>query len=526
MHVLGNSWREGYLDYWRDPERHYRIDVRLWALAAPVDGQYIVRAPAPRMVWHYVRRIGPVAVLRKIRSRLAEAERNQKYAAIGMGTIVEAPLGSACPIATRVLFFAANHPRCASRVSIECPFVIPWAGSQWVSSKDGLHLIDFFDGFDVAPALTNLCGWSQYSSSPIEEQQVKQALVDAHERMEACLSVGHPITVRLDRPDGAIHERTEDGDLAAVSGCRVKAVLFGLGNYAKTQILPNLDHAIRINCVHEIDPQQIGTKPSRWAPIVDTSPWPRAHEKYDAWFIAGFHHTHALLAAHALRAGAYAVVEKPIATTWPQLSELREALEASEVSRIFSCFHKRYSSLNKLAISDLGVTPGDAVNYHCIVYEIPLPRRHWYNWPNSRSRLTSNGCHWIDHFLWLNAYSAAVDTRLHRARNGDLLVFVELENGASFSMILTEVGSERIGVRDYVELRAGKVTAKMIDSANYEAESTTRILCRKRVNPMQAYKQMYRSISRAIVDGRPGDAVATLRSTELTLRLEDELARL
>ena len=93
-------------------------------------------------------------------------------------------------------------------------------------------------------------------------------------------------------------------------------------------------------------------------------------------------------------------------------------------------------------------------------------------------------------------------------------------------MILTEVGSERIGVRDYVELRAGKVTAKMIDSANYEAESTTRILCRKRVNPMQAYKQMYRSISRAIVDGRPGDAVATLRSTELTLRLEDELARL
>ena len=104
------------------------------------------------------------------------------------------------------------------------------------------------------------------------------------------------------------------------------------------------------------------------------------------------------------------------------------------------------------------------------------------------------------------------------------MVFAELENGASFFMTLTEIGSERLGVRDCVELRAGNVTVRMVDSTNYEAESTSRILRRARVNPSKAYEHMYQNISHTIVTRRPGDPITSLRSTELTLILEDELA--
>ncbi len=106
------------------------------------------------------------------------------------------------------------------------------------------------------------------------------------------------------------------------------------------------------------------------------------------------------------------------------------------------------------------------------------------------------------------------------------MVFAELENGASFSMTLTEIGSERLGVRDCVELRAGNVTIRTVDSTNYEAESTSRILRRARVNPSKAYEHMYQNISHTIVTRRPGDPITSLRSTELTLILEDELAGL
>src|SRR5262249_57472786 len=66
--------------------------------------------------------------------------------------------------------------------------------------------------------------------------------------------------------------------------------------------------------------------------------------------------------------------------------------------KVFCCFHKRYSAFNALARKDLQMQLGEPISYHCIVYEVPLPPMHWYRWPSSRSRLITNGCHWIDHF--------------------------------------------------------------------------------------------------------------------------------
>lgn len=41
--------------------------------------------------------------------------------------------------------------------------------------------------------------------------------------------------------------------------------MFGLGNYAKTQIIPNVGDRVKIEAVHEIDPTQLGR--------LDELPW-------------------------------------------------------------------------------------------------------------------------------------------------------------------------------------------------------------------------------------------------------------
>src|SRR5262249_51951945 len=160
-----------------------------------------------------------------------------------------------------------------------------------------------------------------------------------------------------------------------------------------TVLFPNIAPYVDIRCIHEIDPLQIPMGKNVnfcW----DTSHDIRAEEQYDAYLLAGFHHSHAPLAIKALASGSCAVVEKPLAVDSTQLSGLLEIMAYSKGS-LFSCFHKRYQLQNQYALRDLGLRFGEAVSYHCIVYEVPLPRRHWYRWPNSKSRLVSNGCHWI-----------------------------------------------------------------------------------------------------------------------------------
>jgi predicted dehydrogenase len=320
------------------------------------------------------------------------------------------------------------------------------------------------------------------------------------------------------RQDEPIKERLEYSSTRT----GIRAVLFGLGHHAKTQIIPNLPVEITLDCVHEIDPNQLASMQNRRVSL-DTSPWPRNEERYDIWFIAGYHHTHAPLAVRALYNRACAVIEKPVATTWKQLKDLQDALGSADDRRMFCCFHKRYMEFNKLVRDDLCIGPNDPINMHCIIYEIPLPQHHWYNWPASGSRLMSNGCHWLDYFMFMNGYPQVEDVRLWHASKSNLAVHARLTNGAIFNMSLTDIGSARLGVRDIIDLRAGKVTVRLVDSTYYEAENSHRVLRRVRQNPMAIYRGMYRTICKRILSGQSGDHPDSLRSTELMLTLEDAL---
>lgn len=514
--LVGGQWMDGFLDYHRRPG-----DCRLRVLAcltlAKVDELYFIRRNSARLVWNYLREIGFRDVLRKIVSRRDEHVRNEKFLSVGFGSILDAGDHSGLSRGQLVLFIAPAHPMCVERLALP-PSLIHAVDAALPFTTQEKEVIHSQSSLVLPACLKELQGWNPLSGNSLPDLQpvfdaVLGMLMESSVWTKAHRFPVEASALPLERRERRISEGSQHR----------QGVLFGYGNYAKTIVLPNMAPYVDISCIHEIDPMQIPLQ-ERIRFDWDTADDLRLEEHYDAYFMTGFHHSHAPLAIQALQSGACAVVEKPVAIDSVQLSELLDAMSHTK-GTLFSCFHKRYQSLNEYAIRDLAVGSGEPVSYHCIVYEVPLPRRHWYRWPNSKSRLLSNGCHWIDHFLFLNNYCEVAWTDLCLASDGTINCSMELTNGAFFTMTLTDQGSGRIGVQDYIELRANGVTVRMSNGALYEAECNDRILRRLRINKVESYRHMYRSIGQKIAEGLPGDTIESVRiSTGAVLSLERQLS--
>jgi len=517
--LVGTDWRDDFLDPFLGLDM-VRIRVAVWKNLEKIDGLYFVRDKSFQLLWNYCKEIGLRQALIKVISRLRERLRNDKYVSCGLGFVLQSHPETCLSVGQAVVFIAPNHAQCLERVVLVRHLVAPCCAGQWPPvSVDTLAYFPL--GCDTAshPWWGPLRGWSEHAGQPLVAELCETVL----EKAKQVLAKSWPPPVSFNISQPTVMEEGRKRRPGKQKRYRKTAVLFGYGNYAKTIILPNIRHSLEIHSLHEIDPTQIPPERGRDRLSVDTSPWPRNDEKYDVYFIAGYHHTHAPLAVHALGNDACAVVEKPLATTWEQLQGLLRAMEQSS-GRLFTCFHKRYSLFNAIAYRDLGVPLGEAISYHCIVYEEPLPALHWYRWPSSCSRLVSNGCHWLDHFLFLNNFCDFTTYDVFESLDGTLNVIVQLENGAFFSMILTDVGSRRIGVQDYVELRVNDVTVKIVNGGTYCAENSRSVLRRKRLNKLSSYASMYRQIALQIATGQQGDSQRSVEvSTSLVLSLEDKL---
>jgi predicted dehydrogenase len=477
------SWIDGFADY-AVHSSHVALRVTRWLVLDRVGGQYFERPRSLRMVWNYLVELGPQQVWRKVRSRSAEAIRNEKYLSVGLGID---------PEGKERVFVACSHPGGVDRIVLPealtrvAPDARPATDLRRAVSQRG----------PVPAALAALAGWSPYAGVLVPHS------ADALDAAQEMLAQPQDWTAPAPLAPLAPTPEAE-----AVRGKERSAMLFGYGNYAKLYILPNIGPEIRMARISEIDPTQI---PLSGGPAVawTTRPGPAPEDRFDVFFAAGYHHTHAAVAIHALEQGATAVIEKPVVTDDAQLAALVKAMDNHD-GRFFACFHKRYSPLTALAKRDLGAPAGAPIDYHCVVYEVPLPPLHWYRWPNSQSRIISNGCHWIDQFLFLNDYSPPVTIEGTMAPNGTMQCAMVLENGAFFSMTLTEIGSERLGVRDYIELRHGTVTVRMTDSSRYHAEDTQRVIRTVRVNRTDSYRDMYKAIAARIAADEPGDSRASV----------------
>lgn len=518
MHAYVNgSWREGYLDQAPSSDRPLVVIRRQVALV-PAAGQYFVREPQLAMLFAYVRRLGLRRVLRKVRSRRREAVRNDAWLSVGIGSL------HGLPTSRPVAFVLTSSPVGVERAVVprELLFELPAAAPELLATGHFMPAREADPAAslepEVAQALFGLAGWRpEAGTCPVLSEATIQAIGELVRRPGAAFVELPPCPT----PSEVCHRIERVTTAPARREGKPTYHCFGFGQYAKTQVVPNLGFSLGLACVHEIDPFQIGpvlgtTVAHDW----DTLPSPRRSDLIENAVIATYHHTHATIAIELLDKGArHIIIEKPIATSTSQLSALLAAIERRPSAKVHSAFQRRYSPFNKYLVEDLNGVP---ISMAATVYEVPLPERHWYRWPVVGNAIVSNGCHWIDHFLFLNAFSRVTSEHVQKLST-QVVLGLELENGASASISLRHEGAPRRGVRDQCVFWKGDASAVIEDSRRYTAEQGFRQVRRARAHPYKGHELMYREFAHRIELDLAGDAAETIRmSTESVL----ELARL
>ena len=510
MRVLRDIEEDGYLDQaiidgW---VRIQAVEVTQYSL---LDGQFFRRQLNIRHLLSYIGDIGLRDVARKIRSRLAERVRNERCMVVGLGRVLESREPS-INSGSLVPFIVPDSGPPSERYVVRGDLVgDPWPGGPSVHLAKAWRVLKA-DAFGDDPEIAAIAGWNAYSGSPWPLS-----------RSDITAVVGRALKVNgtsriCSYGRASVTEREET---SAGSGLTV----FGYGNYVKTMVIPELGSKIPVRCIHEIDPWQIGCRRSRsWT--WDTVPYLRPNEDPDIVVVASFHHTHADIAVAAMKRGARAVIiEKPVLTTNADLEMLFETMSECKTP-VFAAFQRRYSPFNERLLADLGVRPGEPVSCFTTAYEVPLPPRHWYRWPNSGSRIMSNGCHWIDHFLYLNFFSPVRQLEADYLGDSSIVIRMSLENDATLLLSLTHAGSPRLGVRDHCEFRANAVTVTITDSKHYFSESAHGVIRKMHTHRFSAHRQMYRSISEAIATGSGGDSMQSLwQSSHTVLAAETALLK-
>ncbi|MCX7121864.1 MAG: Gfo/Idh/MocA family oxidoreductase [Gammaproteobacteria bacterium] len=466
-----------------------RIKVMVICNIEKNSNQFMEREKSLRKIFYYLNEVGIKSTFQKIISRTREKIRNEKYFSVGIGRIIQSATEQ-FPVEKYTYFIATNHPACPERVVVHENFVFSCETIQrvWISESS----ISVILKNNLKLEWENLMGWSPYAGipAPVIPSASKEKIIEFFKRSE--VEEKNKVNFKLNNVISEIKVAKKTG----ISNQK-NAALFGYGNYAKTMLLPNLNQKIKVTYIHEIDSTQI--LPIKNNINYDTSPNPRAHLKHDVYFVAGYHHTHTEIAIAGLVSGTDVVVEKPLMTTKHDLDKLIIAMKNSP-SNFYACFQRRYHRFNDYFFRDFNLKLGDPISYYAIIYEETLPKLHWYRWPNSRTAIISNGCHWIDHFLHLNNFSPVFSSSALQSRQGEIIILVELENGAALSLTLSHLGSARIGMQEYIELRCGQNTAKITNGKHYQSESNARVVRRTTVHKYESYRKMYHSISNHIVD--------------------------
>ncbi|MAF80322.1 hypothetical protein CL629_04575 [bacterium] len=547
MRILtGKKWRDGYLDYYRNPTE-YRVQILAFKNLERLSGVYHTRQKSLRLLWNYFPVVGLEGLITKTWSRLREGRRNEKYVSYGIGKIIEGPDNGALKAGDTVGLIAPLHPALPERIVLPEELIFQLEKSDIPELKEDAILYSPLTNIEISRYRdTNISGhkdavisryrdsemskdrdvdmwwekikgWSMYSGMKISQETQKELEDNLKKEIKE-----NDWADQIDAKNPSAVAETK-GEIQS-KGSKKRGILFGFGNYAKINIVPYMKPFVNIQTVHEADPTQISgaRKVQKW----DTSPFPKENEEADVYFVASYNNTHVPTTLHALRQGAYVVVEKPVVMDYEDLDELEKALR--KVGRkLFIGFHKRYGVFNKMALEDLDIKKGDPISYHSIVYELVQPKFFWYNWPISRSTFFANGCHQIDHFLHLNDFSKPKDSDIKLMQDGSVEVWIELENGACFTTTFSEKGTSRVGPRDFVELKVPNKNIRITDAIKYQSEDNNKIIRKKRIFKTNSYKTMYQTIGKTIAENGDGDSIESiLVSAKIMLDLEEKLQKM
>ena len=228
---------------------------------------------------------------------------------------------------------------------------------------------------------------------------------------------------------------------------RIAVGFVGAGNYATSMLLPHLVRLHVANLAHVATTKSLSAvnaqKKFGFTTASTDADSVFEDESLDAIFIVTRHATHASLVRRALETGKAVFVEKPLALTREETSQIAETMAVTGNDRIMVGFNRRFAPL--LAAMREGFGAGAATSSaRYMVSAGPLAKDSWYlNEVAEGSRFDGEGGHFIDTLSW---WAGSLPTEVYAVRGpekSDVQATVRFANGASSTIAYLTGGNAR-----------------------------------------------------------------------------------
>jgi predicted dehydrogenase/threonine dehydrogenase-like Zn-dependent dehydrogenase len=236
----------------------------------------------------------------------------------------------------------------------------------------------------------------------------------------------------------------------------VRFALVGAGAFAKGMHLPNLQalsSLCHLRAVVSRSGHNAVATARRWGAEYSATDYAQAlaDPEIDAVIIATRHHTHAAMALAALRAGKHVLLEKPLALTAEELSEIDgffKTLPPGESPILLTGFNRRFSvHAQRLREWVSNRTNPMILNYRMNAGYIPSD--HWVYSAEGGGRNLGEACHIYDLFTFLtgarvdSVEAFAIDpTTAYFKRSDNFVATMHFADGSVATLTYTAMGAK------------------------------------------------------------------------------------
>jgi len=237
--------------------------------------------------------------------------------------------------------------------------------------------------------------------------------------------------------------------------------LYGLGDYSRVYIAPNIKKIKKIFCVDYISSFSEYYKEKYNYVNNGLVPQDSYNQikkvKKPLAIIATYHSDHTRIVEEIFNINPETIffIEKPPCVTLADINKLIDLYKKG--AKIEIGYNRRFIETNQKLKKEL---KGDKAIINISVKEILINQNHWYFWKNQGTRITGNLTHWIDlSNYWLEG-EIPVELNMLKSTTKDetFTVSILYSQGSLVNISVSDKGSTLRGVQEKIEIRTENET--------------------------------------------------------------------
>lgn len=308
--------------------------------------------------------------------------------------------------------------------------------------------------------------------------------------------------------------------------------LIGCGDYSRTYSLTNFKEKAKLgatdyneNILAELE--RFRFKSNDWRALLPI--WEGTTKPIG--IIASYHNDHALQASKLFETNndGYIFVEKPPLVDFESQFHLLEGIYKNE-GKIEIGFNRRHAPFSKDAKRILESFDGPTF-VSITVNEVQINHSHWYHWKNQGTRITGNGCHWIDLCQFLIDSNPVKLNLIHSDKDkDDCVLIIKYEDGSVVSIFMSDKGNNLRGVQERIEIKKDNLTLLIDDYCSLTVDTDKGRSKKRRLVRDKGHKKMYQAFKRKIDndlhDKEPFETTYPLKDLKIVTKVTSTFSKM